>query len=409
MNSNKISIIGAGQAAIYAAMEIRKLDDESSITLYGDENYLPYERPPLSKDFLINKKKEDEILFFNKQFFEDKKISFVNKSITKVDFKNNILTSYNDDFLYDKLLITTGSTNRKLEVNSQIDNDIYYLRNLDEAVKIKDKALKVNKIAIIGGGFIGLEIASSLNQLNKEVSVIEISNQIMGRIIPAPIANLVKAEHEKYGNKIYVDSKINNIQKTHEGFKIILENENIIEAEIIIAGIGSMPSISLFNNTDLKLDNGILTDEYCQTSIENVFAAGDVTNFYHPFFNTRLRLESYQHAQNHGINAGKNIAGIKTEYTSIPWMWSDQFNLNLQLTGLCDEYDEVIIRGNTLEDGIIHFFIKNNKIVGACGLGLMGKVGRDIRISSKLIEKNTSVDKKTLIDPNTKLNKLMKN
>ena len=409
MNSNKISIIGAGQAAIYAAMEIRKLDDESSITLYGDENYLPYERPPLSKDFLINKKKEDEILFFNKQFFEDKKFSFVNKKITKVDFKNNILTSYNDDFLYDKLLITTGSTNRKLEVNSQIDNDIYYLRNLDEAVKIKDKALKVNKIAIIGGGFIGLEIASSLNQLNKEVSVIEISNQIMGRIIPAPIANLVKAEHEKYGNKIYVDSKINNIQKTHEGFKIILENENIIEAEIIIAGIGSMPSISLFNNTDLKLDNGILTDEYCQTSIENVFAAGDVTNFYHPFFNTRLRLESYQHAQNHGINAGKNIAGIKTEYISIPWMWSDQFNLNLQLTGLCDEYDEVIIRGNTLENGIIHFFIKNNKILGACGLGLIGKVGRDIRIASKLIEKNIIVDKKILLDQNTKLNKLMKN
>ena len=409
MNSNKISIIGAGQAAIYAAMEIRKLDDESSITLYGDENYLPYERPPLSKDFLINKKKEDEILFFNKQFFEDKKISFVNKKITKVDFKNNILTSYNDDFLYDKLLITTGSTNRKLEVKSQIDNDIYYLRNLDEAVKIKDKALKVNKIAIIGGGFIGLEIASSLNQLNKEVSVIEISNQIMGRIIPAPIANLVKAEHEKYGNKIYVDSKINNIQKTHEGFKIILENENIIEAEIIIAGIGSMPSISLFNNTDVKLDNGILTDEYCQTSIENVFAAGDVTNFYHPFFNTRLRLESYQHAQNHGINAGKNIAGIKTEYISIPWMWSDQFNLNLQLTGLCDEYDEVIIRGNTLENGIIHFFIKNNKILGACGLGLIGKVGRDIRIASKLIEKNIIVDKKILLDQNTKLNKLMKN
>ena len=409
MNSNKISIIGAGQAAIYAAMEIRKLDDESSITLYGEENYLPYERPPLSKDFLINKKKEDEILFFNKQFFEDKKISFVNKKITKVDFKNNILTSYNDDFLYDKLLITTGSTNRKLEVNSQIDNDIYYLRNLDEAVKIKDKALRVNKIAIIGGGFIGLEIASSLNQLNKEVSVIEISNQIMGRIIPAPIANLVKAEHEKYGNKIYVDSKINNIQKTHEGFKIILENENIIEAEIIIAGIGSMPSISLFNNTDLKLDNGILTDEYCQTSIENVFAAGDVTNFYHPFFNTRLRLESYQHAQNHGINAGKNIAGIKTEYISIPWMWSDQFNLNLQLTGLCDEYDEVIIRGNTLENGIIHFFIKNNKILGACGLGLIGKVGRDIRIASKLIEKNIIVDKKILLDQNTKLNKLMKN
>ena len=409
MNSSNVVIIGAGQAAIYAAIEIRKHDEESVITIFGEENYLPYERPPLSKDFLMNKKKEDEILFFNKQFLEDKKISFINKKIEKVDFKKKIITSHNDNFFYDKLLITTGSTNRKLELDSRIDNNIYYLRNVDEAVKIKHKALKVNKIAIIGGGFIGLEIASSLNQLNKEVSIIEISSQIMGRIIPAPIANLVKAEHEKYGNKIYVDSKISNIQKTHEGFKIILENETIIEAEIIIAGIGSIPSISLFNNSDLDLDNGILTDEYCQTSIENVYAAGDVTNFYHPFFNKRLRLESYQHAQNHGINAGKNIAGIKSEYTSIPWMWSDQFNLNLQLTGLCDEYDEVVIRGNTLENGIIHFFIKNNKIAGACGLGLMGKVGRDIRIASKLIEKNTSVDKKTLTDPNTKLNKLMKN
>ena len=409
MNSSKILIIGAGQAAIYAAIEIRKHDEESVITIFGEEDYLPYERPPLSKDFLINKKQEDEILFFSKQFFEDKKISFINKKIEKVDFKNKLITSHNDNFFYDKLLITTGSINRKLELDSQIDNKIYYLRNLDEAIKIKDKTLKADKIAIIGGGFIGLEIASSLNQLNKEVSVIEISRQLMGRIIPTPIANLVKAEHEKCGNRIYLDSKISNIQKTHEGFKIILENETIIDAEIIIAGIGSIPSISLFNNSDLDLDNGILTDEYCQTSIENVYAAGDVTNFYHPFFNKRLRLESYQHAQNHGINAGKNIAGIKSEYTSIPWMWSDQFNLNLQLTGLCDEYDEVVIRGNTLENGIIHFFIKNNKIAGACGLGLMGKVGRDIRISSKLIEKNTSVDKKTLTDPNTKLNKLMKN
>jgi len=408
MNSSKVLIIGAGQAAIYAAIEIRKHDEESVITIFGEEDYLPYERPPLSKDFLINKKQEDEILFFSKQFFEDKKISFINKKIEKVDFKNKLITSHNDNFFYDKLLITTGSINRKLELDSQIDNKIYYLRNLDEAIKIKDKTLKADKIAIIGGGFIGLEIASSLNQLNKEVSVIEISRQLMGRIIPTPIANLVKAEHEKCGNRIYVDSKISNIQKTHEGFKIILANETIIDAEIIIAGIGSTPSISLFNNSDLDLDNGILTDEYCQTSIENVYAAGDVTNFYHPFFNKRLRLESYQHAQNHGINAGKNIAGIKSEYTSIPWMWSDQFNLNLQLTGLCDEYDEVVIRGNTLENGIIHFFIKNNKIAGACGLGLMGKVGRDIKISSKLIEKNTSVDKKTLIDPNTKLNKLMK-
>ena len=131
-------------------------------------------------------------------------------------------------------------------------------------------------------------------------------------------------------------------------------------------------------------------------------------NFYHPLFQKNIRLESYQHAQNQGIIAGKNIAGIKSEYLSIPWMWSDQFNLNLQLTGLCDDYDEVVERGDNLENGIIYFFIKNKKLVGGCGLGLMGKIGKDIRIASKLIEKQSIIDKNILSDQNVKLNHLLK-
>jgi 3-phenylpropionate/trans-cinnamate dioxygenase ferredoxin reductase subunit len=230
----------------------------------------------------------------------------------------------------------------------------------------------------------------------------------MGRIIPTPIANLVKVEHEKQGNKIFLDSKIKSIEKIKEGFKILLHNNHTIDAEMIIGGIGSAPSIDLFNDSDLELQNGIITNEYCQTSIENVYAAGDVSNFYHPLFQKNIRLESYQHAQNQGIIAGKNIAGIKSEYLSIPWMWSDQFNLNLQLTGLCDDYDEVVERGDNLENGIIYFFIKNEKLVGGCGLGLMGKIGKDIRIASKLIEKQSIIDKNILSDQNVKLNHLLK-
>ncbi|MDC0060249.1 FAD-dependent oxidoreductase [Pelagibacteraceae bacterium] len=410
MNSlKKILILGSGQAAIYAASEIRKHDKDSEVTIFGNENYHPYERPPLSKDFLIGKKKEDEFLFFSKNFFDDHNICFINEEIDSVDFKNKCLISLdNKRYFYDKLLITTGSTNRKIEIDKEIDNEIYYLRNLDDANKIKKKASEVNNIAIIGGGFIGLEIASSLNQQNKSVNVIEISNQLMGRIIPLPIANLVKVEHEKYGNKIYLDSKIKSIEKINGSFKILLENDHIIETEMIIGGIGSIPTTDLFNNSDLELKNGILTNKYNQTSVENVYAAGDVTNFYHPLYQKNIRLESYQHAQNQGINAGKNIAGIKSEYLSVPWMWSDQFDLNLQLTGLCDDYHEIIERGEDIENGIIYFYIKNNKIVGACGLGLIGKVGRDIRIASKLIEKQTIIDKKILSDQNQKLNPLLK-
>ena len=411
MNSlKKILIIVSGQAAIYAASEFRKYDKDSAVTIFGDEYYHPYERPHLSKEFLMNKKKEDEFLFFSKNFFDDHNISFINEKIDSVDFKNKYLLSFaNKKYFYDKLLITTGSTNRKIVIDKDIDNEIHYLRNLDEANKIKKKVSEVNNIAIIGGGFIGLEIASSLNQQNKSVNVIEISNQLMGRIIPFPIANFVKAEHEKHGNKIHLDSKIKNIEKNNNTFKIFLENDHIIETEMIIGGIGSFPTTDLFNNSDLELKNGILTNKYNQTSVENVYAAGDVSNFYHPLYQKNIRLESYQHAQNQGINAGKNIAGIKSEYLSVPWMWSDQFDLNMQLTGLCDDYHEIIERGKDIENGIIYFFIKSDKIVGACGLGLIGKVGRDIRIASKLIEKQTIIDKKILSDQNQKLNPLLKN
>ena len=406
---NKILILGSGQAAIYAASEIRKYDKDSEISIFGNENYHPYERPPLSKEFLMGKKKEEEFLFFSKNFFADQNIHYINKEINGVDFINKSLISFdNKKYFFDKLLITTGSTNRRIVIDEEIDNEIYYLRNLDDANQIKKKASEVNSIAIIGGGFIGLEIASSLNQQNKSVSLIEISNQLMGRIIPFPIANLVKVEHEKHGNKIYLDSKIKSIEKTNDAFKILLDNDHVIEAEMIIGGIGSIPTVDLFNDSDLKLKNGILTNAYNQTSVENVYAAGDVSNFFHPLYQKNIRLESYQHAQNQGINAGKNIAGIKSEYLSIPWMWSDQFDLNLQLTGLCDDYHEIIERGENIENGIIYFFIKDDKIVGACGLGLTGKVGRDIRIASKLIEKQTIIDKKILSDQKEKLNPLLK-
>ena len=409
MSSEKnVFIIGGGQAGIYAASELRKIDKDAKVTILGEEKFHPYERPPLSKEFLINSKKEGEFLFFSENFFEEQEINYIFEKIEKVNFQNKELVSKNNKYIYDKLLITTGSTNKKLQINKEIDNKIFYLRSLEDAKKIKNEIQDIKKIVIIGGGFIGLEIASSLNQQNKSVTLIEISQQLMGRIIPAPIANLVKDEHEKYGNKIYLNRKIKNINKVKDGFEIILDNEEIIHTEMVIAGIGSVPTVDLFNETDLKLKNGILTDEFNQTSIKDVYAAGDVTNFYHPLFKNNLRLESYQHAQNHGINAGKNIAGLKTSYSTVPWMWSDQFNFNLQLTGLCDEYDEALKRGDSLENGIVYFFIKKNKIIGACGLGVSGKIGRDIRIASKLIEKNTDVDKNILLDENIKLNSLLK-
>ena len=404
----KILILGGGQSALYAAREIRRNDEEASITILGEEKQLPYERPPLSKDYLLNKKNEEDLVFNNSKVLDDKKIFYINTNIEKVDFNTKTLVSNNEkEYSYDILLIATGSENNKLKLDNNLEDEIYYLRNLEEAKMIKKKIENKNNIVIIGGGFIGLEIASSLSQLNKKVTLIEIGNQLMGRIIPKPIADLVKHTHEAAGNKIILNKQILQISKYNENYKILLSDNSELEADFIIAGIGSKPSVSLFENTDLKLDNGIVTNEFCETSIKDVYAAGDVSNFYHPLYKQYIRLESYQHAQNHGICAGKNISGLKTEYTSIPWMWSDQFNLNLQLTGICENFDEIIERGKDIENGIIYFFLKNKSIKGACGLGVAGKVGRDIRITTKLAEKNVMVDKRILGDESQKLNKLI--
>ena len=407
---NKILILGAGQSAVYAASEIRKHDTDSIIKIFNEEHYLPYERPPLSKDFLLNEKKEDEFLFFSKDFYEEKRIELINSKIISADFKNKLVfTNDNLQFSYDKLLIATGSTNRQLKFDEVTDSNILYLRDIKDAKKIKEKISKVNKVAIIGGGFIGLEIASSLNQQNKSVNIIEISNQLMGRMIPSEIANLVQAEHKKYGNKLFLNNKIKNIKKINDTYKITLDNNVSIDAEIIIAGVGSLPATEMFNNSDLKIENGILTNEYCETSIKDIYAAGDVSNFYHPLYKKNIRLESYQHAQNQGISAGKNIVGIQSEYRSIPWMWSNQFNFNLQVTGICDDFEDIIVRGTSIVDGIIYFFLKKEKIYGACGLGLIGKIGKDIKITSKLIEMNISIDKNILSNQEQNLKLLLKN
>ena len=161
--------------------------------------------------------------------------------------------------------------------------------------------------------------------MNKKVIVLEKANQLMGRVIPKEISKLIQDLHEKNGNEINLNVNIKKIEKNNKSYEIFLDPGSSIMADLIIIGVGSTPNVNMFINTPLKIDNGIVTDEFSQTSIPDVYAAGDVANFYHPFYNTNLRLESFKHAQNHGINAGKNIVGKKIPYLEIPWMWSDQF------------------------------------------------------------------------------------
>ena len=405
MNEKKenILILGGGQTACYAASEIRKYNTKSIISIISNERQLPYERPPLSKDCLLNKMEYDDCSFFNRDFYAKNEINFYSEELVEgVDFKSQkIDTSKRKKISYDKLLIALGSSNKKSNKN------YYHLRSMDESRAIKEKMLTSENILIVGGGFIGLELASAANQLNKNVCVVEMRSQLMGRIVPEKIAKIVQQKHEGKGVVINLNTKVLNVIKNQNFYEVELSNNKIIKCDMIIAGIGSEPNTALFMGTDLKIDNGILVNEFCETSVENVYAAGDVANFYHPFYKKHIRLESWKHAQNHGVCAGKNIIEKKETYKEIPWMWSDQFDLNLQLTGLCQDYDTFVERGASAKEGLIHFFIKNRKIIGACGIGVGGKIGRDVKLASKISEKNIKVTKEILSNIDFKLNKLL--
>ena len=407
----EIIILGGGQAAAYAAKEIRSIDSHSNLTIVTEEKKLPYERPPLSKDYLLDKIDFEKSLFFPQNYYDENNIICLrNEKIKMVDFENKKLSSVaNNHYNYDKLLIATGSKNKKLKINGldQNDDKVLYLRNIKESKAIKDKIKVASNVTIIGGGFIGLEIASSANQMNSNVTVLERTNQLMGRVVPNQISKVIQDLHEENGNKIYLDVTIKKVIKQNNSFEIILDSNDVIKADLIIVGVGALPDTDMFINSSLKIDNGIITDEFSQTSIADVYAAGDVSNFFHPFYGLYMRLESFKHAQNHGINAGKNIVGKKTSYNEVPWMWSDQFNLNLQLTGICNNYETFIQRGSNVEEGIIYFFLKNRMIQGACGVGIGGKIGRDIRLAGKLSERKIKVTKEILSDKNIKLNKLL--
>ena len=407
--TKQIYIIGGGQTAAYAAKEIRSIDSHSDLTIISEEKYLPYEKPPLSKDFLLDKINFENLLFFPENFYKENRINFIsNTKIIEVDFDNKKIKSIKKNYQYDKLLIATGSSNRHLNINGDIilpEENIIYLRNSEESKILKKKISLAKNIVIIGGGFIGLEIASSASQKEKNITVLEKGDQLMGRVIPVEIAKLIQEKHESVGTNIVLNSNIEKLTKKNNSFEIFYNNK-VLQADLIVIGVGSLPNTEIFKNTSLKIDNGIITDEFSATSIEEVYAAGDVANFYHPFYHEYMRLESYKHAQNHGISAGRNIVGQKNSYNNIPWMWSDQFNLNLQLTGICSEYEASAFRGSNVDEGMIYFFLKNRKIIGACGLGVGGKIGRDIRLAGKLSENKTKVTKEILTDKSIKLNKI---
>ncbi|MER9917412.1 MULTISPECIES: FAD-dependent oxidoreductase [unclassified Mesorhizobium] len=401
-------IIGAGECGGRAALALRELGYDGPVTLVGDEPHLPYERPPLSKDAMTSDAPEIKTIASD-EILAEKSIRHIH-SVQAVAIdrpEHTVRLSDGSALPYDKLLLATGSTPRKLPMPG-LGPRCVYLRTFADALAIRAHLSPANRIAIIGGGFIGLELAASARKLGASVTVIEAQPRILMRGVPAEIAEIIHQAHEAEGVTVLTGQGIADIADDGAEVHIMLADGQDIVADLAVIGIGAVPVTGLAAEAGLTVDNGIAVNGELQTIDPDIFAAGDCCSFpLAVYAGRRVRLEAWRNAQEQGALAAKNMLGAREAHAAVPWFWSDQYGLSLQIAGLSDEGKSTVRRD--LGDGafILFHLAEDGRLVAASGLGTGNAVARDIRLAEMLIAKRARPAPEALGSPDVKLKSLL--
>ena len=359
-----VIIIGGGQAGAMSAITLRQKKFSGRILLISNEGYLPYQRPPLSKAFLTDLLLTESLYIKSGAYYKRNKIDILmNDTVELIDRnKKNIILENGGNYSYQKLVLATGSELNILDITCDKKN-IYYLRTIDDSIKIRSLLEQQQKIVIVGAGYIGLEIAAAAIQKNQQVIVLEADNRVMSRSVCPETSNFFEAIHKKEGVNFFFNTLIEDIHQ-HNSQKIItVNNDESINADAIIIGIGVNPKIGLAVKAGLDCQNGILVNEFCQTSDDNIFAIGDCANYPNLIYGQRLRLESVQNALEQAKIAASTINGLDLPHDQIPWFWSDQYNIKLKIAGVAAGYENYVLRGNVAEEKFSVFYLKKGRLI----------------------------------------------
>jgi 3-phenylpropionate/trans-cinnamate dioxygenase ferredoxin reductase subunit len=342
-------IIGASHAAAQLAASLRQEKWEGKISIVGDEPYLPYHRPPLSKAFFVDEKTEEELLIRAANFYEKNNIDLLlGCRVNRIDRDaKKIILNDDAEISYTKLAITTGARVRKIPfVGSELAG-VFYMRDLND-VKQTHKFTGTGKSAvIIGGGYIGLEAAASLRKIGMSVTVIETMVRVLQRVTAPEVSAFYTRVHTEEGVDIRTEAGLDAITGEQHVEGVRLADGTTVPADLVLIGVGVIPNIELAEAAGLSIDNGIVVDEFARTSDHDIVAAGDCTNHYNPIYKRQLRLESVQNATDQSKIAAKTLCGKLEAYNALPWFWSDQYDLKLQIAGLSQGFDQVVIRGDS--------------------------------------------------------------
>ncbi|MDE0838233.1 MAG: FAD-dependent oxidoreductase [Kiritimatiellae bacterium] len=338
-------IIGAGHGAAQLCASLRKDKWEGPITLIGDEPSLPYHRPPLSKSQL-NPKGENELQFLRaKDFYECNDIKVLTSTwVDSVHAAQKEIVIGDQRIAYDKLVLAVGSTHRTPPIQGVDDPHVFALRTAEDADAMREAISDSESAVIIGAGFIGLEVAASLRKLGLDVSVIEVAPRVLVRVASEDVSAFFEKLHTQNGVTLHTGSTVSAIENNGEILTVIGDDLSI-DCDFVVMGTGAAASTALAESAGLTIDNGIVVNEYNQTSDPNIYALGDCCNQHSSLYATPLRLESVQNAVDQAKTVAAALTGNPVAHTALPWFWSDQYDVKLQIAGVSTGYDRVVLRG----------------------------------------------------------------
>ena len=398
-------IVGAGQSAIQCITSLRKEDYPGLITLIGEEEHLPYQRPPLSKGFLEDTVSNERLYFKKLEFFVENKVQLkLGTKAEEIDIENNnIHLSDNTKLSFDKLVFATGSSVRKLDFPGKDLNSIHYLRGLDDALSIKKDLQTRQNIVVVGAGYIGLEVAAIAAKQNKSVTVIEMADRVMNRTVDPQISDYYLKLHQKNGVTFKFNASLKEIVGASNPEKVICSDGTEVKADMVIIGAGIMPNVELAENAGLSCDNGIVVNEFGKTDHANIYACGDCTNHPNKLLNKKIRLESVHNAMEQSKTVASSIINKSIEYNQIPWFWSDQYDHKLQIVGLSGDHDKVIMRGDMSEAKFMLFYTKDEKLIAVDAVNN----SKEFLICKKLVANKVTIKPDEISNPETNLNDLI--